>query len=188
MQPSVPVLLHRLCLFRWTGLFRRAYRRYRAREGDFQTTRPVEVLMGAALLTSREVYDRCGPWDEEYTFGGEDIDLCTRVRRKYQVVYCPEIEITHFGRESSRQHIGYAHMHTVIGITRFLRKNGCSPGALLFYKTALTLDVPLQWLGQELQYLWRRARGQGTKAAKSYLVLQALGTFICRGLIPFWKA
>jgi GT2 family glycosyltransferase len=188
LRPSVPVLLHRLCLLRWTGLFRRAYRRYRARDGDFEATRPVEVLMGAALLMPRKVYEECGPWDEDYTFGGEDIDLCTRVGQKYQVVYHPEVEITHFGRESSRLHIGYAHTHTVIGITRFLRKNGCSPLLLLGYKIALTLDVPVQWLCQAGQYLWRRMRGQHTKAAKSYLVLRGLGYFLTRGLPAFWQA
>src|SRR5207253_2982296 len=76
--PSVGVLLHRLILLRWTGLFRGAYQRYRGRDGDFETTRPVEALMGAALLVRRDVFTRYGPWDEDNTFGSEDVDLCHR--------------------------------------------------------------------------------------------------------------
>ena len=117
-------LLHRLTLFRWTGLFRRAYQRYRRLDGDFVTTRRVEVLMGAALLVRRALFIEIGPWDEEYTFGGEDIDLCTRIARRGAVVYHPGVEITHFGRASSRRHIGYVHTHTLAGITRYLRKIG----------------------------------------------------------------
>jgi N-acetylglucosaminyl-diphospho-decaprenol L-rhamnosyltransferase len=100
-RPTVGALLHRTCLLRWTGLFRRAYRRYRERDGNRDATRPVEVLMGAALLVRRKVFAELGPWDEGYTFGGEDIDLCTRIGAKYPVVYHPDVEVTHYGRVST---------------------------------------------------------------------------------------
>jgi GT2 family glycosyltransferase len=186
-RPTLAALLHRTTPFRCTGLLRGAYRHYRARDGG-EGTRPVEVLMGAALLTPREVFAACGPWDEGYTFGGEDMDLCTRVGRRYQVVYHPEIEVTHFGRVSSRQNGGYAYSHTIVGITRFLRKTGCHPAGLLLYKTALTLDAPLQWLGHATQYLWRRLRGQRLRAAKSGLILRGLTHFLRHGLGPLWRA
>jgi GT2 family glycosyltransferase len=187
-QPTVGALLHRVALLRRTGLFRAAYRRYRGREGDFTTTRSVEVLMGAALFVRRRVFRECGPWDESYTFGGEDMDLCARIGRRYDVVYLPEVEITHHGRASSRRHIGYAHVHTVAGITRFLRRNGAPAFAVLAYKTAFTLDAPMQWLLHAGQYLWRRLRGRHVKAAKSLLAMRAAGHFLARGLITFWRA
>lgn len=187
-RPSLAVLFHKLLLVRWTGLLRRAYRRYRSREGDFQTTRPVEVLMGAALLIARRVFLSCGAWDEDYTFGGEDIDLCTRVARQHAVVYHPDVSILHHGRVSSRRNIGYAYAHTVIGITRYLRKTGTPRAALFAYKAALTLDVPLQWLCQAGQYLWRRLRGPSEKATQSMRVLHGIGYFIRHGLVAFWKA
>src|SRR5438067_729034 len=46
-RPTVAALLHRTLLFRWTGLFRRAYRRYRRLGFDPDRRRPVAVLMGA---------------------------------------------------------------------------------------------------------------------------------------------
>jgi N-acetylglucosaminyl-diphospho-decaprenol L-rhamnosyltransferase len=187
-RPTLAVLFHRLLLIRWTGLLRRTYRRYRSREGDFRTTHPVEVLMGAALFVSRRAFRACGAWDEDYTFGGEDIDLCTRVARRHAVVYHPDVAILHHGRVSSRRNIGYAYANTVIGITRYLRKTGTSRAALFLYKAALTLDVPLQWLCQAGQYWWRRLRGPSEKATQSLRVLHGIGYFIRHGLGPFWKA
>jgi N-acetylglucosaminyl-diphospho-decaprenol L-rhamnosyltransferase len=186
-RPSLGALLHRTTLLRCTGLFRSTYRRYRARDGG-EGTRPVEVLMGAALFMPREVFAECGPWDEGYTFGGEDIDLCTRVGRRYPVIYHPEVEITHFGRISSRRHIGYAYTNTVIGVTRYLRQTGCSRPGLLLYKAALTADAPLQWVGHGVQYLWRRLRGRPLRAAKSGLILRGLTYFLRHGIIPLWRA
>jgi GT2 family glycosyltransferase len=187
-RPTVGALLHRLSWLRWTGLFRAAYRRYRGRQEDTDATRSVEVLMGAALLIPRRVFRACGGWDEDFTFGGEDIDLCARVGRDRAVVHHPAVEIIHHGRASSRQHLGYAHAHTVIGITHFLRKSACPRPALWFYKLAYTLDAPLQWLAHAVRYLWRRALRRQAKARRSRLLLHAAGHFLLRGLLPFWKA
>jgi GT2 family glycosyltransferase len=188
LRPTLGALLHRLGLLRWTGLFRRAYRRYRGRDAGLDGTRPVEVLMGAALFLPRRVFRECGPWDEGYTFGGEDIDLCGRVGRRYAVVYHPEVAITHYGRASSRQHPGYAHTHTVIGITRYLRRSGTARAALWAYKAAVTLDAPLLWLAQACRYAWQRLRGRQTGARRTLLELRGLGYFLVRGLVPFWRA
>ena len=187
-RPTVAALLHHTMLFRWTNLFRRAYRAYRGRGQDLTTTHAVEVLLGAALFLRREVFAECGPWDERYTFGGEDIDLCTRIGRRYQAVYHPDVEITHFGRVSTRQHIGFAHSNTVNGITRFLRRSGTPRPALWLYKTALTLDAPLQWLRHGVNYLSQRLRGRSRQAAKSLLALRGAGHFLTRGLLGFWPA
>ncbi len=187
-RPSVSALLHRLTLFRWTGLFRRAYQRYRRRDSDFETTRPVEVLMGAAILVRRSLFSEVGPWDESYTFGGEDIDLCTRIASRGAVVYHPDVAITHYGRASSRKHIGYVHTNTLVGITHYLRKMDANRASLWFYKAALTLDAPLQWVGLAAQYLWRRVRRQPHKAAKCMVALRGAGHFLRHGLLALWRA
>lgn len=186
--PTLPALLHRITWLGWTRLFRQGYRRYRGRDGvDLAAPRPVEILMGAALFMPRSVFRACGAWDEDYTFGGEDIDLCDRVGRSYRVIYHPGLAIVHFGRVSSRQHIGFSYSHTVIGVTRFLKKRGCSPAGLLFYKLSLTLDAPLRWLGHAIRYGWRRVRGQPHRAAKSRLVMRALEHFLWHSLPSLWR-
>lgn len=186
--PTLAALLHRITWLRWLGVFRGAYRRYRGRDDDAGAApRPAEILMGAALFVPRAVFRACGAWDEEYTFGGEDIDLCARIGRRYRVIYHPGVEIVHFGRISSRQHIGFSYSHTVIGVTRFLRKHGCSPIGLLFYKLALTLDAPLRWFGHALRYAWRRLRRQPHRATKSRMIMRALEHFLRHELPALWR-
>jgi N-acetylglucosaminyl-diphospho-decaprenol L-rhamnosyltransferase len=187
-RPTLIALLHRITWLRWLGLFRGAYRRYRGRDSDTGVTpRPVEILMGAALFVPRAVFRACGAWDEEYLFGGEDIDLCARVGRRYRVIYHPGLEIVHFGRISSRQHIGFSYSHTLIGIMRFLRKHGCSPTGLLFYKLALTLDAPVRWFGHAMRYVWRSLKRRPRRAAKSRLVMRALEHFLLHELPTLWR-
>jgi GT2 family glycosyltransferase len=173
---------------RWTGLFRTSYRHYRGRDERKNVPHDVEVLMGAALFMPRTVFRACGPWDERFTFGGEDVALCADVARRYRVVYHPEISITHLGRMSSRQNLGHAHTHTQIGLARQLRRSGASTVALLAYKLALTLDLPIQVGQQAIRYLARRLRGRPERARKNQAALGALAHFVRRGLWSFWCA
>jgi hypothetical protein len=187
-RPTVPTLLHRTTLFRWTGLFRRGYRRVRRQDAEQTSPRPVDILMGAALLLPRHVFAECGPWDEGYTFGGEDMDLCTRVGRRYGVIYLPSVEITHLGRMSTQQHLEYTSTHIPRGFVRYLRSIGSPLSALLAYKLVITLDAPLQWLAKAAQFAWRRLVGKRDKAEKSRRAMQSIAHFLTRGLGPFWKA
>jgi GT2 family glycosyltransferase len=187
-KPTLRTLLHRTALLRWTGLLRTRYRRYRRQEFDPETTRPVDTLMGAAMFLPREAFFECGRWDEEFTFGGEDLDLSLRVGRRRRVVYHPLVEVTHYGRVSTRLHIGYASTHMAIGFVRYLRKSGCPPAGVLLYKAVVTVDAPLQWLLKAGQVLWRRLRGKPHKAEKSRLALRGLSHFLRHGLGEFWRA
>ncbi len=186
-KPTLATLLHRTSLLRWTGILRGNYLRYRRREFDPETTRPVEILMGAAMFVPRGVFFTCGPWDEDFTFGGEDMELSLRVGRDYDVVYLPSAEITHYGRVSTRQHIGFASTNMAIGFARYLRKTGCPGAGVALYKLVVTLDAPLQLADKAAQYLWRRARGRRDKAEKSLLAVRGLGHFLVKGLVPFWR-
>jgi N-acetylglucosaminyl-diphospho-decaprenol L-rhamnosyltransferase len=185
--PTVAALLHRNCLFRWTGIFRQAYRRYRGRGGNLDTACTIDVALGAALFLSRELFRAHGGWDECYTFGGEDIDLCARIGKTRPVVYYPEVEVIHYGRVSSRERPGYTHSKTVLGITRFLRKSGTSSSALLIYKLAVTIDAPLRWLGEATRYIWRKARGRHRSASRSLQGVRGLGHFLRHDLVEFWR-
>jgi GT2 family glycosyltransferase len=188
LRPTVGTLLHRTSLLRWTGLFRGAYHRYRRQDFDPNATRPVEVLMGAALLVPRRVFFECGRWDEGFVFGGEDLDLSFQVGRRHPVIYHPGVEIVHYGRTSTRQHIGYACSQMTAGFARYLRKSGCPWPALLAYKLVVLLDTPVQLVDKGLQYWWRRLHGRHEKADKSLLAFRGLWHFLTRGLIAFLRA
>lgn len=187
-RPTAGALLHRTSLLRWTGLFRDAYRTYRRRDFDPHTTRTVEVLMGAAVLVPRAVFFECGAWDERYAFGGEDLDLSLQVGRRYRVVYHPEAEILHYGRTSTRQHIGFASSQMTAGFARYLRRSGCPRPRLWGYKLLVTADAPVQVVAKLAQYLWRRAHGRRSAATKSLLACRGSWHFLSRGLPAFWRA
>lgn len=198
-RPTIATFLHRTLLLRWTGLLRGRYRAYRRDVGEVvdQTgasgklkTYPtvVDVLMGAAMLMRRTEFLELGGWDEEFTFGGEDMELCHRARQRGDVLYLPDVEIVHRGRASTRQHIGYASTQIAVGFVKYFRKTGASRTALFFYKLAVTLDAPVQLLVKGGQYLIRRLRGNKLQAEKSLTVVRGVGAFLVKGLWSFWAA
>ena len=189
-QPTIATFLHRTLLLRWTGLFRSNYQAYRREH--FTPPRnggqAVDVLMGAALLVRRVDFQHLGGWDEDFAFGGEDLELCHRAHRFGQVVYVPQVEITHYGRASTRQNIAYASTQIAVGFTQFFRKSGASRFALLGYKLAVTLDAPLQLVVKGGQYLWRRLLGKTKRAEQSGTALRGVAAFLVWGLVRFWRA
>jgi GT2 family glycosyltransferase len=187
-KPTLAALLHRTLLLRWTGLFRGGYRRYRRDEFDPERVRDVDILMGAAVFVERDRLLVWGGWDEEFAFGGEDMELSVRVGRSARVVYFPGVEILHHGRVSTRQHAGFAAVQIAAGTVRYLRKTGTGWLGLLLYKIAVTLDSPLVVAVKGVESLWRRLLGRAHKAKKSWLCARAAWHFLTRGLLTFWRA
>jgi len=188
-KPNLKAMLHRAALLRWTGLFRRAYDEYRRDGFDPRGVRRVEVLMGAAILMPRTVYEQCGGWDEGFRFGVEDVELSDRVGRTRPLVHLPGVEVIHFGRVSSRQNVKFAAPNLLIGYVRYLRKSGASRLALAAYKVVFTLDAPVQLVGKAIQYLCRRLTGaEREKAEKSRLALRGGWYFLTHELGRFWRA
>jgi N-acetylglucosaminyl-diphospho-decaprenol L-rhamnosyltransferase len=187
-RPTVAALLHRTLLLRWTGLMRRAYYRYRRRDFRPGVSRPVEALMGAAVFLPRRVFFECGRWDEDFAFGGEDLDLSTRVGRRRPLVFFAGVEILHHGRVSSRLNIGFSTPSVAVGYVQYFRKAGAWRLTLWAYKTLVTLDAPVQVAAKSVQYLWRRLSGRPAKAAQSWLAVRGAWHFLSRGLLRFWRA
>ena len=187
-RPTLAALLHRVSLLRWTGLFRRAYYDYRRDTFDPDGVRPVEVLMGAAVFLPRQVFEDSGRWDEQYRFGGEDIDLSTQVGRRRPLVYHGDVEVVHYGRVSSRKNIGFAAPNVAVGYVRYFRKAGATRTSLVVYKALVTVDAPVQMGAKAVQGVFRQLRGRPDKAAKSWLAAKGLWHFVSRELVRFWKA
>lgn len=184
-RPTLATVLHKTLLFRWLGLWRAAYRAYRRQTPV--ATQPVDVLMGAAILMRRDRFLACGGWDEDFVFGGEDLELCFRVQKQAAIVYCPDVEIIHYGRASTRAS-PFAAANIAVGFLKYLRKSGASRPGLWLYKLAVTLDAPVQVLLKGLQFAWRTICRQRRRAAQSRVAFRAALSFLGRGLIPFWRA
>ncbi len=190
-RPTVATFLHRTLLLRWTGLFRgkyRAYRRDMRRAEDLSSAQPVDVLMGAALLLRRVDFMQIGGWDEDFIFGGEDMELCHRASRRGQVIYLPQVEITHFGRASTRQNAAFAFTEIAIGFAQYFRKTGAGRLAMLGYKLTVTMDAPVQLFCKGSQCAVRRLSGRDERAQQSRIVMRGLVAFIGRGMWRFWRA
>jgi N-acetylglucosaminyl-diphospho-decaprenol L-rhamnosyltransferase len=187
-RPTMGALLHRVSLVRWTRLFRKAYTEYRRETYDPTRARTVEVLMGAAVFLSREVFEACGRWDEGYGFGVEDIDLSTQVNRHGPLMFVADVEIIHHGRASGRANVGFVAPNVAIGYVHYFRKAGASRWALLAYKALVTADAPVQIGMKLLEAGCRYATGRPGKAAKSLGAVRGLWAFLRRELVRFWKA
>jgi GT2 family glycosyltransferase len=187
-RPTLRAMLHRVSLLRWTGLFRKAYYDYRRSDYRPDGVQRVEILMGAAVVLPREIYRRCGGWDEAFRFGVEDIDLSTQVGKHKPVMFLGNVEIVHYGREASRGNISFAAPNVAIGYVRYFRKAGATRLALVAYKLLVTLDTPLQLLGKLGQGGLRYWRGREAKAAKSWLAARGLWHFLRNDLGRFWRA
>jgi hypothetical protein len=187
-KPTLGALLHRVSLLRWTGLFRRSYYEYRRDSFNPDGVHSVDVLMGAAVFLPREAFDTSGHWDETYRFGGEDLDLSTKVGRTHAVVYVGSVEVVHFGRVASRANVGFASPNVAIGYVHYFRKNGVSRGGLRLYKLLVTLDAPVQAAVKVVQGSFRWLRRDCEKAEKSFLAARGLWHFLTRELVRFWRA
>jgi GT2 family glycosyltransferase len=187
-KPTMWAMLHRAAILRWTGLFKLAYGAYRRKTFRPVEGRRVEVLMGAAVLMRRDIFEKCGRWDEDFRFGVEDVELSTRVGRSHPLVFHPGVEIIHHGRLSSRQNIAFSAPNHLIGYVHYFRKSGYSRTAILAYKLLVTIDAPFQLLGRLVQLGLRWFRGKRAKAEKSRLAVLGYWHFLMRGLFRFWRA
>jgi N-acetylglucosaminyl-diphospho-decaprenol L-rhamnosyltransferase len=58
--------------------------------------RPVDWVMGAAIVFRREALEEVGLFDEEFFLYSEEVDLCLRLRRAgWEVEYFPEVTVVH---------------------------------------------------------------------------------------------
>jgi N-acetylglucosaminyl-diphospho-decaprenol L-rhamnosyltransferase len=58
--------------------------------------RPVDWVMGAAVVLRRDALDEVGLFDEEFFLYSEEVDLCLRLRRAgWEVEYFPEVTVVH---------------------------------------------------------------------------------------------
>ncbi|MCX7699391.1 MAG: glycosyltransferase family 2 protein [Gemmataceae bacterium] len=187
-SPTTGALLHRTLLLRWTGLFARSYREYRRNRYNPDYCGPVDLLMGAAVLMPRWVFENGGHWDEDFVFGGEDLELSARIRRRWPIHFVNQVDIIHHGRVSSRLNIGFSTESVAVGFVKYLRKTGTPTVGLWLYKLVVILDAPLQVLAAVIQGAVRWLRGRPVQARGSFLAARGAWHFMRHSLLRFWQA
>lgn len=136
---------------------------------DHLSSRAVECLSGAALMLRREALADVGLLDPAYHLYGEDMDLCFRLAQAgWELRYCAEAEIIHWGGESSKQIKPEAALWAQRGNERFFRRH-YGLGAVLLHRLFIFLVAAakvmlfagaglVQPLAARRSHLWREAR------------------------------
>ena len=66
-----------------------------------EKTITVDWASGAALAVSKEIFKKCGGFDENFFMYFEDVDLCKRIRNVgKKIIFLPHIKLLHIGGQS----------------------------------------------------------------------------------------
>ena len=86
---------HVLCSYQGKG----------ARDGPrWNQVKPVELLLGCALLVHRQIFEKVGLFDESFFMYHEEVDFLYRAaQRSFPIYYCPFAQALHHGAHSTRQ-------------------------------------------------------------------------------------
>ena len=112
----------------------------------------IEIMPGAFLMFSREVYADIGGLDESYFMYGEDIDFSWRIHlADYKNYYLPTTHIIHYKGESTRKgSMNYVYtFYNAMAI--FVRKYFTGRNARMFnllLQLAIWMRATLAWLGR----------------------------------------
>jgi N-acetylglucosaminyl-diphospho-decaprenol L-rhamnosyltransferase len=129
-----PTLLRALGLTR-TRLA--VFSEYVSKPSDYAKPRAVDWALGAALLMSRDCYDRVGGWDERYFLYSEETDLCLRARDAGLLTwYEPHAVAIHIGGQSGRTQATHA-MQVVNRVRLYRRRHGSFASWCYYWLTAV---------------------------------------------------
>lgn len=95
-----------------------------AYENGWPTFR-AEWLAGMFMLFRVEDFQAIGGFDENFFMYYEDVDICIRLwKADRTVLACPQAQVIHCARRSSRKSLGYMKWH-VASMARYFWKHSC---------------------------------------------------------------
>lgn len=134
-------------------------RRYHMADAPPDRTEEVDWLVGAALMTRREVLAQTGGFDEGYFMYSEELDWQRRVRQAgWKVVYLPDAVIVHYEGKSSEQVAAARHLRFNRSKVRYFRKHHGRVQAE-FLRLALLAMFAVEWAIEAGKYLLGSQRG-----------------------------
>lgn len=84
---------------------------------------PVEMVSGACMLVSRELFNQVHGFSEDFFMYLEDVDLCFKIHKANRInYYIPNAIITHHGGGSSRQISNFAAVNRSESMRTYFRK------------------------------------------------------------------
>lgn len=147
LMESTPLAWH------WPARLNPWARRYHLDDQPANQTQEVDWLVGAALMTRREVLDGVGAFDEGYFMYSEELDWQRRVKRAgWKIVYLPEAVITHYEGKSSEQVIAARHIRFNRSKVRYFEKHHGEATATCLRLALLTMFA-VEWLLEAARYV-----------------------------------
>ncbi len=96
---------------------------YEFRNFDPMRTLTVPTLSGCFMFLRTNVFSTIGLFDERYFMYLEDVDLCRRIHREYDVVYYPQVSVFHEYAKGSYKNRSLL-MHHVRSACKYFSKWG----------------------------------------------------------------
>jgi GT2 family glycosyltransferase len=147
LMESTPLAWH------WPASLNPWARHYHVEDRPADQTQEVDWLVGAALLTRREVLDGVGAFDEGYFMYSEELDWQRRVRQAgWKIVYLPAASITHYEGRSSDQVAAARHIRFNRSKVRYFAKHH-SENAAGFLRLALLAMFAVEWGLEAVKHL-----------------------------------
>jgi len=90
---------------------------------------PIQVahLLGAYIMTRREIVRDLNGFDESYFLYMEETDLCYRIREAgFSIYYLPIPTVVHYGQQSSNQVAEWANVQLSLSTYKFMREHGAT--------------------------------------------------------------
>jgi GT2 family glycosyltransferase len=145
---------------------RKSMNRYYMADMSDDEAEDVDWLVGACLMTRREVLEDIGLLDEAYFMYSEELDWCRRIKEAgWRVIYLPRAKIVHHVGKSSEQAETERHINFQRAKLRYFRKfHGRFETAilrivlLLNYFFQLILELGKGVLGHRRALRWQRVR------------------------------
>ena len=113
---------------------------------DYGKTASVDQVMGAFLMTKREVLSKIGMLDKKFYIWFEEVDFCKRTKNAgWNVIYSPEPKIIHYGSQCFVQVLSLAKqkIYNRSAIHYFKKYHPLQAGILSFFSP---LSLFLAWL------------------------------------------
>lgn len=102
--PTFRSTLYGTTIFRSLGIFRRHYKKLKARDFDHSQQTEVDALSGAGVMVRKSVFEEIGLLDSRFFMYHEDVDLFLRIKKAgWKMLYVPSATITHLGNRSAIQ-------------------------------------------------------------------------------------
>jgi len=141
-------------------------RRYYIADVADDATQEVDWVVGACLMTRRQVVDQVGLLDEGFFMYSEELDWCYRIKQAgWKVVYLSAAVVLHYEGRSSAQIVPARHIYFQSSKVRFFRKHhGVVSGELLrcfllaSYAFQLCVEAPKWLLGHKKELRAERVR------------------------------